>query len=89
MITEEYIDDLERCSFASAEGLGKQIFHKQSTETVGLNDGVRNWLRSYRAYIGQARSADEHFQRISRLVTFCADLEDRVLLALGQDKFFY
>ena len=43
----------------------------------------------YRKFIGQAPTPEEHKERISRMVTFCAEQEDRVLAVLGRDKFFY
>ena len=50
---------------------------------------MKAWLKQYRAYIGQAMSKEEHQLRVSRMVTYCADLDDCVLAALGKDKFYY
>ena len=62
---------------------------EQQVKQAASSEQMKAWLKQYRAYIGQAMSKEEHQLRVSRMVTYCADLDDCVLAALGKDKFFY
>ena len=77
-ITEEQISQLEHVRFACFE-----------PESELLEEEIKRWLKTYRTYIGQAPTQEEHQERISRMVTFTAEQDDSVLIALGKDKFFF
>ena len=49
---------------------------------------MKAWLKTWRVYIGQANSAQDHQERIAKLVTYAAEQEDSVIKSLGSDKFF-
>ena len=49
---------------------------------------MKAWLKTWRVYIGQANSAQDHQERIAKLVTYAAEQEDSVIKSLGSDKYF-
>ena len=75
LVSEEQITEFERYCFRS--------------DFADKSDEGKTFIRLYRKYIGQAQDAAEHRERISRMVTFCAEKDDSVLMTLGKDKFFF
>ena len=50
---------------------------------------MKTFLNTYKLYIKQAETPEEHKARISRMICFCAEQSDQILRNLGKDKFFF
>ena len=53
-------------------------YGQDSSEAIKEQE-AKNFLRMYRKFIGQASTAEDHKERIARMVNFCAEQDDSTL----------
>ena len=68
---------------------GLTLHKGKSAPSQYLQEHCSAFLKTYKLYIRQAETDNEHKERISRMVCFCAEKSDSVLQSLGKDKFFF